>query len=217
MADSTPVPDRRPLIYGLMAIVILLAATVLFWPSAEDEGTPTMVLTPESLQIVSESSPTANSGTTETGSEGAITAQDLSPEPLPLGETDIVDAPSSPASGMRVEGIPADPQDQRRPPRPLPLPTTANPQSPSSTMTDRPDDEGEYVLNVGSFRDRSNADRLVLDLQHKGVPAHVRAADSAGNRVYRVQVGYFASSGRAASYAEELKQRLGISAWTSRR
>ena len=50
MADNSPIPDRRPLIYGVVAVAVLLTAAVLFWPRADKSDPSTMVLTPESLR-----------------------------------------------------------------------------------------------------------------------------------------------------------------------
>ena len=51
MSPDTHSPDRRPLVYGGVALLILLAAAFLFWPHGADDPTPTrMVLTPESVR-----------------------------------------------------------------------------------------------------------------------------------------------------------------------
>lgn len=217
MADQSQIPDRRPIIYGLLAVLVLLAATALFWPSSDSESPDTLILTPESLQAASDSTPTENPGTVAGGTE-TVREEDLAATPLPRGETEIVGAtPGSgaPTNEIRVEGTQAAPGSQTRAPRPQPLPSSAIPTGVSTEV--RPAAEGDYVLNVGSFQERPNADAMVLDLQKKGVPAQVRSATSKGATVYRVRVGFFATSGEAATYAQDLKRDLGIDAWTSHR
>jgi cell division protein FtsN len=220
MADQSQIPDRRPLIYGLMAVAVLLAATALFWPSSDESSPDTLVLTPESLQVAAESTPTANPATSV--NPETVSDEELAVEPLPRGETEIVDAiPSGERSSttIRVEGVPPEAGSQTRAERPQALPQSAIPASRSGSglKTSGPVEDGGYVLNVGSFKTRLNADSMVLDLQKKGIPAHVRAATSKGATVYRVRVGYFESSGEAAAYARELKKEFGMDAWTSQR
>ena len=213
MADQSQIPDRRPVIYGVLAVVVLLVATALFWPTSEEAGPDTMVLTPESLRVAEDSAPVENPATTETVSD-----DELASTPLPNGEKEIVDAiPASERSDaeMRVEGTKAEPGSQTRPPRPQALPQSAIPNTSHDEV--RPTKDGDYVLNVGSFGERANADRLVLDLQKKGIPGRVQVATSKGSTVYRVRVGYFATSAQAAEFGRELEQKHGIKAWTSLR
>jgi DedD protein len=216
MTDPKQIPDRRPVLFGLLAVLVLLAATALFWPSSDTPDSDTLVLTPESLQVNTESSPTEKATTKVTDEVGEA---DLAAEPLPEGEKEIVnaipdDSKAQDTPSMRVEGTRAEPGTQTRSARPQPLPESA---VPSSDREFVPKEDGDYVLNVGFFGDRDNAERMVLDLQKKGVAAHVRAATSHGHDGYRVRVGYFETSGQAAGYARQLKEDLGIDAWTSRR
>lgn len=213
MAEKSQVPDRRPVIYGILAVVVLLVATALFWPTSEEAGPNTLVLTPESLRVAEDSAPVENPSTTET-----VSNDELATTPLPEGEKEIVDAIPSSERGdasIRVEGTSPEPGTQTRNPRPQALPQSAIPTT--SQDEPRPSETGDYVLNVGSFGEKANADRLVLDLQKKGIPGRVKTASSHGSTVYRVRVGYFATSAQAAEFAQNLEKKHGIKAWTSRR
>lgn len=218
MADDSQLPDRRPLLYGVVAVALLLTAAALFWPHGEDESEPgTMVLTPESLQVSSEEAPLQ----TADGTTAAATPEDagleIEEEPLPHGEKEIVDATGG--SEIVAEEAVEDADPPARQSRPEAMPESAHPRQ-GATPTPAaviPAESGNYVLNVGSFGDRSNADRMVLDLKQKGVPAHVRAATADGKTVYRVRVGYFDDATTASRYARILEQEHDLDSWASRR
>jgi septal ring-binding cell division protein DamX len=65
---------------------------------------------------------------------------------------------------------------------------------------------GRYTLNIASFRDKGNADRLMKELEEKGYDAFVEQATiSQKGTWYRVAVGRFSSRGEALAFAQGLK------------
>jgi cell division septation protein DedD len=70
---------------------------------------------------------------------------------------------------------------------------------------------GRFTINVGSFRKRPRAERLMQQLEEKGYEAFVaEAAIPQKGTWYRVSVGRFPSRGEARSFAQALKEKEGI-------
>jgi len=70
---------------------------------------------------------------------------------------------------------------------------------------------GKYTVNVGSFRKRVRAERLMKELEDKGYEPFIEKANIAGKGTwYRVAVGRFPSRGEARAFARGLKSKDGI-------
>ena len=92
---------------------------------------------------------------------------------------------------------PAPGQTAARPPATDGRETAATPEA-------RPSDPREYRVQVGSFRERREADRLRAELALGGFESSIRTADTANGTWHRVMLGPF--RGRAA--AEAAKARV---------
>jgi cell division septation protein DedD len=216
-------PDRRPLLYGFAAVLILLAAGFIFWPRGDRTREPGMVLTPDAGQgqLAGQiETPSEEPGSTETTLAGG-TGDELSPESVqaqPIAETEYavegtVNSQSPTQTDRNGVGTSGS--------------TTTNPTTPSRTTTqsapratnlDQPGPSGRYLLYLGSFSTRENAQNRATELQGKGVPAEIMSGTKAdGSVYYRVRVGYFEGHSRAKSYGESLKQRLGLDYWIAER
>jgi len=99
-------------------------------------------------------------------------------------------APSSVAQAPRPEQVPA-PAPRVEAPKPAPA-TRAEP--------------GSFVVQLGSFRERDNADRLVRDMTAKGFTAFVAPITSGGRELYRVRVGPTRDRAQAEALAAQLKR-----------
>lgn len=67
---------------------------------------------------------------------------------------------------------------------------------------------GAYTLNIASFRDKGNADRLMRELEEKGYEALVEKANIPQKGTwYRVAVGRFSSREEALAFAKGLKEK----------
>ena len=66
--------------------------------------------------------------------------------------------------------------------------------------------EGPLTIQVGSFRDRANADRLKRVLTFKYGNVYIREADIRGKRFYRVRIGRFQLKSEAGQLAETLAE-----------
>ncbi|MBW2121830.1 MAG: SPOR domain-containing protein [Deltaproteobacteria bacterium] len=70
---------------------------------------------------------------------------------------------------------------------------------------------GRFTVNVGSFRERARAERLMKRLDKAGYDAFVAEATIPGSGTwYRVSVGRFHSRQEALAFAQELKEKQGI-------
>lgn len=73
---------------------------------------------------------------------------------------------------------------------------------------------GRYTVNVASFRDKRNTERLMRELEEKGYEVFVEKADIPQKGVlYRVAVGRFPSRRQAQAFARGLKERDGINSF----
>jgi len=67
---------------------------------------------------------------------------------------------------------------------------------------------GIYTLNIASFREKVNADRLMKELEDKGYEAFAEKANIPGKGTwYRVAVGRFSSREEALTFAQGLKEK----------
>jgi DedD protein len=91
-------------------------------------------------------------------------------------------------------------------PRPAQVPAVAprvEAQKPAPATRAEP---GSFVVQLGSFRDRDNADRLVRDMTAKGFAAFVAPITSGGRELYRVRVGPTRDRAQAEALAAQLKR-----------
>ena len=65
---------------------------------------------------------------------------------------------------------------------------------------------GSFAVQLGSFRDRDNANRLVRDMTAKGFAAFVAPIKSGGRELYRVRVGPTRDRPQAEALAAQLRR-----------
>lgn len=108
------------------------------------------------------------------------------------------------------EAVPAAAQSGAAPPAVTsqPKPVSA-PVSAPRADTSRPaavTPRGSFVVQLGSFGSRENADRLVRDMNAKGFHAFMAPITSGGRELYRVRVGPAPSREAAEALATQLKK-----------
>lgn len=81
------------------------------------------------------------------------------------------------------------------------------------TYTPQAYDRGKFTIQVGAFRDRGNAQRLVSKLERNHENAHIVTYDSGQGMLYRVRVGRSTSLSEALAY-EDVLNRNGYSETT---
>lgn len=208
MSNPPQSPDRRPLVYTAMGLLIVAIAAVLFWPRPAERGPDALVLTPndvpESTETASDPLDDALPETPLQAAEETVEAVDPPAENFPVEDAQLNES-------TVVDAKPATPAPRRAEP---PAPARTEAKAPSGPA---PGDNGPYLLNVGSFGDRANAASLVQKLGDQGVPARISTAQGQHGTVYRVQIGYFEGHSVAEAYGREVKRRAGVDFWVARR
>lgn len=199
MPRSIEPADRRPLVYGVFVLLILVAASYLFWPrSPEPES---LVLTPDSVRTGSAAADMSGEPSDDEAAPVETVALD---ESAAINEeTHISDEP--PAVATRTPERSSNPPDRSEPAR-----TTA-------LAENGPSGSGSWVLNVGAFSTEAGARSRAEEISRQGMSAHVHRIASDGKSLWRVRVGYFATKAKASEYAAWMRSTHAIEGWASER
>ncbi|WP_346798515.1 SPOR domain-containing protein [Halomonas sp. Bachu 37] len=125
-------------------------------------------------------------------------APSASPESQRQGEPDAVEQPASPASDDPIADVIAASQSESQ--------ETASSNTASSPSTAAAAD-GEWTVQVGSFGEAANAQRLSEQLEEQGFSVYQRPRD---NNLTTVYVGPFATAEQGESAMLEVKQRVNV-------
>lgn len=142
------------------------------------------------------------------GAERAQPGESAAPEaiPAPAAPTPAPNSTQSsvtPASSAGAAGKPA------RAAAPVVAPREA-PRQPKEASTAAPAGNGRFVVQLGSFGSRDNAERLVREMNAKGFATFIAPITTNGRELYRVRVGPTKDRGSAEALATQLK-RMGQS------
>jgi cell division septation protein DedD len=120
-------------------------------------------------------------------------------QPAPIGAA--ADAAASPAAPTAVPaGTPAPAAPASGAPSPA-TPAVAPPPPPGTSMSAQ---SGAWMVQLGSFASRANAERLAQQLRARGFQAGV-SQGTRGRRLYRVQAGPAQTRAAAAQLAARLR------------
>jgi cell division septation protein DedD len=112
---------------------------------------------------------------------------------------------ATPPSASTTPPVAQAPQ-QVQTPQPAPAPAPAPRVEASSPARATPVAPGSFVVQLGSFGSRDNADRLVRDMTAKGFAAFVAPIKSGGRELYRVRVGPTRDRAQAEALAAQLRR-----------
>ena len=151
-------------------------------------------------------------GIGERNSLVTVGADSVEAAPAPhSGDVDIAVAtqdltPEQPAGGAAE----AAPPPQEKPAEPAPKPAPAKPKTTAPPEEKiQPAASGGWVVQVGSFGEAENADRMADKLGEHGWDARVKVGNtSSGAMIHRVQIGYFASRSVANKFIRQNRKRL---------
>jgi cell division septation protein DedD len=191
MPKSIQPADRRPLVYGVFVLLILFAASYLFWPRSPRPDS--LVLTPDSVR-------TDSAAASIEGEPTEAEASDV--------ETVAVDDANEIAEETSISNEPPAVKTKTTPP--------VNRQTAEATSTG-PAGSGNWVLNVGAYSKESSARARAAEISRQGMSGHVRQIVSDGKTLWRVRVGYFASKGKADEYGKWMKSTHDIESWAGSR
>jgi DedD protein len=165
---------------GVLVLLLVLLVPTLLDGSRDDEMAPANVTLPETVLR------------TET-----IYLNGTEPPPaVPDQGAAKTQADLPPLARIR----PAGAKLERRP-APVAASTSA-PTAASAAASEATSDQ--WGVQLGSFSNRENANRMVNDLVDQGFPAHVSVTSSGGRSMYRVRVGPRPSRDSAAELARTL-------------
>jgi len=95
------------------------------------------------------------------------------------------------------------------PPKPMPSPAAATPappvETPHAAATSEPA-RGNFVVQLGSFGSKENAERLVREMNAKGFTTFIAPITTNGRELYRVRVGPTRDRASAEALATQLKR-----------
>lgn len=137
----------------------------------------------------------------------------LPPEYQPVKPTVVLashgvqKAPSQPAQPLHVPA-----------PAPAVMPKAAPPEAPVKPQQRKRQREGDWVINLASYKSYSYAARKQAEFADKGVDVEQVQAEVKGKTIYRLCVTGFDSSRAAKTEAAGIQARLGLgSTWIARR
>ena len=182
-----------------------------------------VLLVPEFLTGPRETHPPADEGS-EAGLRQYtidLDSQERTPgspvKPADSGVTLPPVAPANPKPELAQPGEAAAPEVAAEPATnpmgaaPVPAPAPASPpvpraESPRPAPSNQSTQRGTFAVQLGTFADRGNADRLARDMTAKGFAASVTSATSNGRELYRVRVGPVRDRAAAEALAAQLKR-----------
>jgi DedD protein len=166
--------------------------------SADPPATQPAVTLPEPVPASEQQSQLAKPG------EDAAPAT-IQPPPAPAPAPVRAPAVAAAAAPPVTAPAPVEPAPVKAPAE-QPAPRVEAPK-PAATA---PAERGSFVVQLGSFGSRDNADRLVRDMTAKGFAAFVAPIKSGGRELYRVRVGPTRDRAQAEALAAQLR-RIGQS------
>jgi DedD protein len=127
----------------------------------------------------------------------------------------VDDAVTAVTAGEAVDTAPAAQETPRSiPPKPTPAPASARPAAaapkaasatPSPVPKKPPAATGGWVVQLGGFSSRANAEKLLADLKHQGFAAFVSEAQVSGKPLFRVRAGPMKDRPEAEALLKRLK------------
>ena len=188
----------------LVALIVLLVPELLTGPIGRAPRTAAVASSPEEPPLRSYTIKLAEDAhSRSTVAHGA--PEQPAPLPAPASESSTSPAPAS------VEPTRTSPP----PPIPTPTPATRSPHAtqpsaatgagaatPAGAAAQGP---GAYVVQLGSFASRANADRLARQVHAQGFAVSVSQGSS--GHLYRVRVGPARDHGAASELAQQLRTR----------
>jgi DedD protein len=179
-----------------------------------------VLLVPELLTGPRDAHPTAENSSDEGLRRYTIDldAQEGSGQPMAPASNDApvalpevatpMSAPPEPATTATPATSPAAAAPAPAPTPQSAPPVTANPMAPANNLPAAAPraEPGTFVVQLGSFGSRENAERLVRDMTARGFATFIAPITSNGRELYRVRVGPTRDRASAEALAAELKR-----------
>ena len=128
--------------------------------------------------------------------ERAVPGEPAVPETAAPEEAAVPEATAAPRTAAPATAAP---------PAAAPVPAPTAPR-PAPTRQEAPPAKGSFVVQLGSFGSRDNAERLVRDMTAKGFATFIAPITTNGRELYRVRVGPTRDRASAEALASQLKR-----------
>ena len=69
---------------------------------------------------------------------------------------------------------------------------------------------GAYVIQVGAFSTKENANRLKLQVSQLGYDVYINNVESKGKTLYAVRVNRYKTKNRAEKIGKDIKTKIGV-------
>ncbi len=152
------------------------------------------------------------------GNEAPVALPEIAAPTAPVAERAVPGeaavAPSGSEAAANSAQLPSNPGSvppapAMNPPKPMPSPAAATPappvETPHAAATSEPA-RGNFVVQLGSFGSKENAERLVREMNAKGFTTFIAPITTNGRELYRVRVGPTRDRASAEALATQLKR-----------
>jgi DedD protein len=197
----------------LVALFVLLVPELLTGPRVADapEGSPTDEGMRRYTIDLDASAPSAQRD--NAAAQPPVALPPVADDRAQPGEAATPAAQAAPESAASAPAV-APRSEPRKPPVPSqPVPAQSAPTSaasPAPSQAPPPAARGSFAVQLGTFGNRENADRLVRDMNAKGFAAFVAPYTKENHELYRVRVGPARDRAAAEALAAQLR-RIGQS------
>ena len=176
----------------LVVFVVLVVPVFLDGPPEEGEVVSERVLLP---------------GQEDQKTQTVVLERDRT-EPVPVANaTSGTDAPA-PGDNAQPPSEPEPEQETIRIPEPSRLPPKPEPKPAQDTQQDQPaaSSTGMWAVQLGSFSNKENAERLASDLRKQGYAAFLSQLDASSGTLHRVRIGPLKDRDSAEQMAARLQK-----------
>jgi DedD protein len=191
----------------LVALFVLLVPELLRGPrDAHPDAKPPVDEGLRSYTIQLDSQRAASNPMAPASEPAVVLPPVAAPENAPRAVPGESAAPESHPAPAIVATNPMAPASTAQPAVPPPRTEPAHIEPPRPAAANPPAGSGNFVVQLGTFRERENADRLMRDMTARGFAAFVVPVTSNGHELYRVRVGPTRDRASAEALAAELKR-----------
>jgi DedD protein len=197
----------------LVALFVLLVPELLTGPRGADapDGSPTDEGMRRYTIDLDASAPSAQHD--NAAAQPPVALPPVADDRAQPGEAAAPAAQAAPESAPAATAVPPRSEPLKPPVQSQPVPAPTAPRSaatPASSQAPPPAARGSFAVQLGTFGNRENADRLVRDMNAKGFAAFVAPYTRENHELYRVRVGPARDRAAAEALAAQLR-RIGQS------
>lgn len=211
--------------------VIVVVAGYIFWPrgggvSDSGEGRASVLTLPDTTAVTRAEIPVPRSSDVDLDTElSDVVPEEADGAAAAAARADLLNEAANRSGGARELAEPETAAATGTAPlrtgggdaAPKTTPPPAQPAAGAPSGGDRPGADGAWAVQVGSFGDAANAERLAATLRDRGHRVVVQDLSSGTGTVHRVWVGFFGTRAAAETYAAAHAKDLGAKPYITHR